>query len=130
MIAPRFGDIFRGNSHKAGLLTVVLPEKIVQRLWDDIEDDPKTEVTVDVVDTQVRAGERGEVHDFELDDYTRWRLMEGLDDIGITMRTRTRSTAYEQASQAVAAVRHGPEHPLKESNEKSRDTADCVVVAR
>ena len=96
VIAPRFGDIFRGNSLKAGLLTVVLPEKIVQRLWDDIEDDPRTEVTVDVVDTQVRWS--GEVHDFELDDYTRWRLMEGLDDIGITLRhsdgvTRTRPHA-------------------------------------
>jgi len=84
VIAPRFGDIFRGNSLKAGLLTVVLPEKIVQRLWDDIEADPSTEVTVDVVDRQVRWA--GEVHDFDLDDYTRWRLMEGLDDIGITER--------------------------------------------
>jgi 3-isopropylmalate/(R)-2-methylmalate dehydratase small subunit len=94
VIAPRFGDIFRGNSQKAGLLTVVLPEKIVQRLWDDIEDDPKTEVTVDVVETQVRWS--GEVHDFELDDYTRWRLMEGLDDIGITMRSTDQVEAYEQ----------------------------------
>ncbi|HZZ98062.1 MAG TPA: 3-isopropylmalate dehydratase small subunit [Jatrophihabitantaceae bacterium] len=95
VIAPRFGDIFRGNSQKAGLLTIVLPEKIVQRLWDDIEDDPKTEVTVDVVDTQVRW--RGEVHDFELDDYTRWRLIEGLDDIGITLRSTEQVEAYEQA---------------------------------
>jgi 3-isopropylmalate/(R)-2-methylmalate dehydratase small subunit len=94
VIAPRFGDIFRGNSQKAGLLTIVLPEKIVQRLWDDIEDDPKTEVTVDVVETQVRWS--GEVHDFELDDYTRWRLMEGLDDIGITMRSTDQVEAYEQ----------------------------------
>ena len=94
VIAPRFGDIFRGNSQKAGLLTIVLPEKIVQRLWDDIEDDPKTEVTVDVVDTQVRWS--GEVHDFELDDYTRWRLMEGLDDIGITLRSADQVEAYEQ----------------------------------
>jgi 3-isopropylmalate/(R)-2-methylmalate dehydratase small subunit len=94
VIAPRFGDIFRGNSQKAGLLTIVLPEKIVQRLWDDIEDDPKTEVTVDVVETQVRWS--GEVHDFELDDYTRWRLMEGLDDIGITLRSTDQVEAYEQ----------------------------------
>ena len=93
VIAPRFGDIFRGNSLKAGLLTVVLPEKIVQRLWDDIEDDPKTEVTVDIVDRQVRWS--GEVHDFDLDDYTRWRLMEGLDDIGITLRHTDAVTAYE-----------------------------------
>jgi 3-isopropylmalate/(R)-2-methylmalate dehydratase small subunit len=93
VIAPRFGDIFRGNSLKAGLLTVVLPEKIVQRLWDDIEDDPETEITVDVVETQVRWS--GEVHDFELDDYTRWRLMEGLDDIGITLRHTDAVAAYE-----------------------------------
>jgi 3-isopropylmalate/(R)-2-methylmalate dehydratase small subunit len=95
VIAPRFGDIFRGNSLKAGLLTVVLPEKIVQRLWDDIEADPATQVTIDVVDRQVRWS--GEVHDFDLDDYTRWRLMEGLDDIGITLRHTDEVTAYEQA---------------------------------
>ncbi len=93
VIAPRFGDIFRGNSLKAGLLTVMLPEKIVQRLWDDIEDDPSTLVTVDVVDLQVRWS--GEVHDFELDSYTRWRLMEGLDDIGITERHLDAIDAYE-----------------------------------
>jgi 3-isopropylmalate/(R)-2-methylmalate dehydratase small subunit len=93
VIAPRFGDIFRGNSLKAGLLTVVLPEKIVQRLWEDIETDPSTQVTVDVVDRQVRWS--GEVHDFDLDDYTRWRLMEGLDDIGITLRHTDEVTAYE-----------------------------------
>ena len=105
VIAPRFGDIFRGNSLKAGLLTIVLPEKIVQRLWDDIEDDPSTEVTVDVVDRQVRWMPEGssrpervaEVHDFDLDDYTRWRLMEGLDDIGITERHVDAITAYEQS---------------------------------
>ena len=93
VIAPRFGDIFRGNSLKTGLLTVVLAEKIVQRLWDDIEADPGTEVTVDVVERQVRWS--GEVHDFELDDYTRWRLMEGLDDIGITLRHTDAVDEYE-----------------------------------
>ncbi len=95
IIAPRFGDIFRGNSLKSGLLTVLLSEKIVQRLWDDIEDDPSTEVTVDVVQRQVRWS--GEVHDFALDDYTRWRLMEGLDDIAITLRHTDAVTAYEKA---------------------------------
>ena len=93
VIAPRFGDIFRGNSLKAGLLTVVLAEKIVQRLWDDIEADPATEVTIDVVERQVRWS--GEVHEFDLDDYTRWRLMEGLDDIGITLRHTDAVVAYE-----------------------------------
>ena len=93
VISPRFGDIFRGNSLKASLLTVVLAEKIVQRLWDDIDDDPATQVTVDLVEGQVRWS--GEVHGFELDDYTRWRLLEGLDDIGLTLRHTDKITAYE-----------------------------------
>ena len=93
VVSPRFGDIFRGNSLKAGLLTVELADKIVQRLWDDIEDDPTTQVTVDLVERQVRWS--GEVHSFELDDYTRWRLMEGLDDIGLTLRHTDAVAAYE-----------------------------------
>jgi len=97
VISPRFGDIFRGNSLKAGLLTVVLAEKIVQRLWDDIEDDPATLVTVDLVDRQVRWS--GEVHDFALDDYSRWRLLEGLDDIGLTLRHADDIAAYEKRRQ-------------------------------
>jgi 3-isopropylmalate/(R)-2-methylmalate dehydratase small subunit len=93
VISPRFADIFRGNSLKAGLLTVELPEKIVQRLWDDIEQDPKTEVTIDLVERQVRW--EGEVHDFALDDYSRWRLLEGLDDIGLTLKHVDAVAAYE-----------------------------------
>jgi len=93
VISPRFGDIFRGNSLKAGLLTVQLPEKIVQRLWDDIEDAASVEVTVDLVERTVRWA--GEIHDFALDDYTRWRLMEGLDDIGLTLRHTADIEAYE-----------------------------------
>ncbi|MEO8889398.1 MAG: 3-isopropylmalate dehydratase small subunit [Jatrophihabitantaceae bacterium] len=93
VISPRFADIFRGNSLKAGLLTVELAEKIVQRLWDDIEQDPTTQVTIDLVDRQVRWS--GEVHDFALDDYTRWRLLEGLDDIGLTLRHTDAVAAYE-----------------------------------
>jgi 3-isopropylmalate/(R)-2-methylmalate dehydratase small subunit len=93
VISPRFADIFRGNSLKAGLLTVQLPEKIVQRLWDDIEDAGELQVTVDLVERQVRWS--GEVHDFELDDYTRWRLLEGLDDIGLTLRNFDAVEQYE-----------------------------------
>jgi 3-isopropylmalate/(R)-2-methylmalate dehydratase small subunit len=93
VISPRFADIFRGNSLKAGLLTVVLDEKVVQRLWDDIEQDPSTEVTVDLVEREVRWS--GEVYGFELDDYTRWRLLEGLDDIGLTLRHADAVEAYE-----------------------------------
>ncbi|MCW2496279.1 3-isopropylmalate dehydratase small subunit [Jatrophihabitans sp.] len=98
VISPRFADIFRGNSLKAGLLTVELAEKIVQRLWDDIEDDPAIQVTVDLVERQVRWS--GEVHDFDLDDYSRWRLLEGLDDIGLTLRHVDDVAAYEQARPA------------------------------
>jgi 3-isopropylmalate/(R)-2-methylmalate dehydratase small subunit len=94
VISPRFADIFRGNSLKAGLLTVVLPEKIVQRLLDDISDDPRIEVTIDLVERQVRWP--GEVHGFELDDYARWRLLEGLDDIALTLRDTTAIDSYEQ----------------------------------
>jgi 3-isopropylmalate/(R)-2-methylmalate dehydratase small subunit len=93
VISPRFADIFRGNSLKAGLLTVELAEKIVQRLWDDIETDPTTQVTVDLLERQVRWS--GEVHDFEMDDYTRWRLLEGFDDIGLTLRHTEMVTDYE-----------------------------------
>jgi len=103
VISPRFADIFRGNSLKAGLLTVELPEKVVQLLWDDVTDDPGTLVTVDLVERQVRWVSEGslrpehdaEVHDFALDDYTRWRLMEGLDDIGLTLRHLDSVTEYE-----------------------------------
>jgi 3-isopropylmalate/(R)-2-methylmalate dehydratase small subunit len=94
VISPRFGDIFRGNSLKAGLLTVVLDEKVVQRLFDDVADDPSIEVTVDLVERQVRWP--GEVHSFELDDYTRWRLLEGLDDIGLTLRETDSIDAFEE----------------------------------
>lgn len=93
VISPRFGDIFRGNSLKAGLLTVALPEKIVQRLWDDIEQSPDLPVTIDLVERNVRWS--GELHDFALDDYTRWRLLEGLDDIGLTLRHTDEIAQYE-----------------------------------
>ena len=84
VISARFADIFRGNSLKGGLLTVVLPQATVEQIWTAIEADPTTEVTVDLDAREVRVGEL--VAPFEIDDYTRWRLMEGLDDIGLTLR--------------------------------------------
>ena len=84
VISARFADIFRGNSLKGGLLTVVLPQETVERIWAAIEADPDTEVTVDLDAREVRVGEL--TAPFEIDDYTRWRLMEGLDDIGLTLR--------------------------------------------
>jgi 3-isopropylmalate/(R)-2-methylmalate dehydratase small subunit len=93
VISPRFADIFRGNSLKTGLLTVELDEKVVQRLWDDIEADAALKVTIDLEQREVRWS--GEVHSFELDDYTRWRLLEGLDDIGLTLRHTDEIASYE-----------------------------------
>jgi 3-isopropylmalate/(R)-2-methylmalate dehydratase small subunit len=95
VIAPRFGDIFRSNATKAGLLPVIVPEAVVAALQDAIEADPATEVVVDLAARAVRAGAAGITAPFEIDDYTRWRLMEGLDDIGLTLRHADDITAYE-----------------------------------
>lgn len=84
VISSRFADIFRGNSLKSGLLTVVLPQANVESLWLAIEADPKLTITVDLESRTVSYA--GFSVAFELDDYTRWRLMEGLDDIGLTMK--------------------------------------------
>jgi len=97
VIAPRFGDIFRSNATKAGLLPVTLPEDAVSALQDAIEADPGTEVVVDLDSRTVRAAGQHAVNaSFEIDDYTRWRLMEGLDDIGLTLRHTDQITGYEQ----------------------------------
>jgi 3-isopropylmalate/(R)-2-methylmalate dehydratase small subunit len=93
VISSRFADIFRGNSLKNGLLTVVLPQETVDRLWKLIETDPSAEVTVDLVERQVRA--EGITADFELDENARWRLLEGLDDISLTLREEADIAAYE-----------------------------------
>ncbi|MER6141737.1 3-isopropylmalate dehydratase small subunit [Streptomyces sparsogenes] len=93
VISSRFADIFRGNSLKNGLLTVVLPQETVDRLWKLIETDPSAEITVDLVDRQVRA--EGITADFELDENARWRLLEGLDDISLTLRQEADIAAYE-----------------------------------
>ncbi|GAA4136828.1 3-isopropylmalate dehydratase small subunit [Actinomadura keratinilytica] len=94
VIAPRFGDIFRNNSTKMGLLPVVLPGDVVERLQTRAEQEPAAEITVDLGAREVRAGDL--VVPFEIDDYTRWRLMEGLDDIGLTLRHADDIAAYEQ----------------------------------
>ena len=94
VISPRFGDIFRNNATKQGLLPVVLPEDVVERLQDLTEAEPKTEITVDLVNREVRA--KDIVEPFELDDYTRWRLMEGLDDIDLTLRHVDAIAEYEK----------------------------------
>ncbi|HLI39757.1 MAG TPA: 3-isopropylmalate dehydratase small subunit [Streptosporangiaceae bacterium] len=96
VIAPRFGDIFRGNATKAGLLPVRLPEETVTALQDAAEADPAADVTVDLAAREVRHGAAGITAAFEIDEYTRWRLMEGLDDIGLTLRHAGEIARFEQ----------------------------------
>ncbi|HET6685324.1 MAG TPA: 3-isopropylmalate dehydratase small subunit [Jiangellaceae bacterium] len=84
VLSSRFGDIFRGNAGKSGLLTASVEHDVVERLWATVEADPSTSVTVDLVARQVIAGDV--VAPIEVDDYTRWRLLEGFDDIGLTLR--------------------------------------------
>ena len=83
VISSRFADIFRGNSGKAGLLAAQVDQEHVDRIWAAVEADPATAVTVDLEAREVRAADV--VAPFDIDDYTRWRLLEGLDDIGITL---------------------------------------------
>ncbi|KJY33184.1 MULTISPECIES: 3-isopropylmalate dehydratase small subunit [unclassified Streptomyces] len=93
VISSRFADIFRGNSLKNGLLTVVLPQETVERLWALTEADPTAPVTVDLEAREVRA--EGITAPFELDDNLRWRLLNGLDDISITLRNEADIAAFE-----------------------------------
>ncbi|WP_310962818.1 3-isopropylmalate dehydratase small subunit [Nocardioides terrisoli] len=102
VISSRFGDIFRGNSGKAGLLAAQVDEKVVQRLWDHLEEHPGAVVTVDLESRTIKAGEGPEAinESFGIDDYTRWRLLEGLDDIGITLGHAEDITSYESTRPA------------------------------
>jgi 3-isopropylmalate/(R)-2-methylmalate dehydratase small subunit len=93
VISSRFADIFRNNSTKAGLLTVILAEADVEALWAAIEADPALPVTVDLQAEQVRYGDV--VVPFQIDGYTRWRLLEGLDDVGLTERHLADISAFE-----------------------------------
>ena len=93
VISSRFADIFRGNSLKGGLLTVIIPQDEVEKLWAAIETTPSTEITVDLESRTVSYGSTK--LSFDLDDYTRWRLMEGLDDIGLTLAQSDSIDAFE-----------------------------------
>ncbi|GAA4355666.1 3-isopropylmalate dehydratase small subunit [Microbacterium rhizosphaerae] len=93
VLSPRFADIFRGNAGKQGLLAGVVGEADVERLWDAIEAHPGVEMTVDL---EAQEAVLGDIRvPFEIDGYTRWRLLEGLDDIGLTLRNEDRIAAYE-----------------------------------
>jgi 3-isopropylmalate/(R)-2-methylmalate dehydratase small subunit len=94
VVSPRFADIFRGNAGKQGLLAAQVAVEDVELLWKVLESRPGTQVTVDLEARQVRCAEI--TVPFSVDDYTRWRLMEGLDDIGLTLQHSDDITAFEQ----------------------------------
>jgi 3-isopropylmalate/(R)-2-methylmalate dehydratase small subunit len=102
VVAPSFGDIFRNNALKGGLLPVVLPEKVIGELWILLEEKPGVELTVDLVARVVHGPEFQ--HEFALDEHSRWRLLEGLDDIGLTLRHADTITAFEATRPAYKPV--------------------------
>ena len=105
VLSSRFADIFRGNSGKGGLLTAQVTQDVIDELWALVEADPSLPVTVDLEARQVRAGDL--VAPFEVDDYVRWRLMEGLDDIGITLQQGEAISAFEATRPAFKPVTTG-----------------------
>lgn len=104
VIAPRFADIFRGNSQKIGLLPVELPAETVGQLMAAVSADPTVEVTVDLESRTVSAPAAGVEATFELDDFTRWRLINGFDDIGLTLRHEAEITAFERERPAYLPI--------------------------
>ena len=94
VLASRFADIFRGNSGKQGLVAGIVAQEDIELLWKVLETKPGTEVTVDLAERTATADDV--VVRFQIDDYTRWRLMEGLDDIGLTLQHEADITAFEQ----------------------------------
>jgi 3-isopropylmalate/(R)-2-methylmalate dehydratase small subunit len=93
VLSSRFADIFRGNSQKAGLLTVILPQEAIEKIWQSIETKPETQITADLESKTISY--EGVTLKFEIDDYTRWRLMEGLDDIGLTFTKIDKVSEFE-----------------------------------
>ena len=96
VIAPSFSDIFRNNCAKNGLVPVVVPESTVEAIWTAIEDDPATEITVDVERLNVEVPAAGITHTFPMDPQTQHRFLNGLDDVGITLTHADDITAFEQ----------------------------------
>ncbi|WZH36139.1 MAG: 3-isopropylmalate dehydratase small subunit [Microbacterium enclense] len=98
VLSPKFADIFRGNSGKQGLVTGVISEDDLERIWAAIEAQPGVEMTVDLTAKTATLGDLQV--SFEIDDYTRWRLLEGLDDIGLTLRNEDKITQFEARREA------------------------------
>lgn len=98
VLSPKFADIFRGNSGKQGLVTGVITEDEVEQIWAVLEANPGIEMTVDL---QAKTATVGDLQvSFDIDDYTRWRLLEGLDDIGLTLRDEDKITQFEARREA------------------------------
>jgi 3-isopropylmalate/(R)-2-methylmalate dehydratase small subunit len=95
VVSSRFGDIFRGNAGKGGLVTAEVDQSVVERLWSAIAEDPAVAVTVDLRSTTIAWA--GESAPFVIDDYTRWRLLEGLDDVDLTLRHDDAISGFEAA---------------------------------
>lgn len=98
VFSPRFADIFRGNSGKAGLLAGIMSESDIELIWKQLEQQPGLEATVSLEDQTVTVGDN--TYTFEIDEYTRWRLMEGLDDIGLTLRDEAAIDSFETSRPA------------------------------
>jgi 3-isopropylmalate/(R)-2-methylmalate dehydratase small subunit len=98
VLSPKFADIFRGNSGKQGLVTGVITEDEVEQIWAVLEANPGIEMTVDLTAKTATVGDLQV--SFEIDDYTRWRLLEGLDDIGLTLRDEDKITQFEARREA------------------------------
>ena len=94
VISSRFADIFRGNSLKGGLLTIIVDQAEVEAMWAAVEAEPSTSITVDLESRTVSYGSKSLA--FDIDDYTRWRLMEGLDDIGLTLKQTDSIDSFEK----------------------------------
>jgi 3-isopropylmalate/(R)-2-methylmalate dehydratase small subunit len=94
VLSSRFADIFRGNSQKMGLLTVILGQDEIEKIWQIVESKPETQITVDLESKTVSY--QGVTLNFSIDDYTRWRMMEGLDDIGLTFTKIDEVTKFEE----------------------------------
>jgi 3-isopropylmalate/(R)-2-methylmalate dehydratase small subunit len=94
VISPRFADIFRGNSGKGGLLTAQVTDEVTEQLWQYLEEKPGAEITVDLESEQITFGSNSVP--FDIDPYVRWRLLEGLDDVGITMQQLDKISEFEQ----------------------------------
>ncbi|KTR95083.1 isopropylmalate isomerase [Microbacterium testaceum] len=98
VLSPKFADIFRGNSGKQGLVTGVITEDEAEQIWAVLEENPGIEMTVDLTAKTATVGDLQV--SFEIDDYTRWRLLEGLDDIGLTLRDEDKITQFEARREA------------------------------